>query len=116
MCTRDFAAYAETKRRLVRFALDDAILGFDDPVTREMATVAQCRVHQFGLARGSDEPALPVEHARHEGRVDRPEGHHHWQLSWPAVSHRSEGARTWLRAPAARSARRRPGPKPPSRR
>ncbi len=36
----DFAAYAETKRRLVRFALDDAVLGFDDPVTREMATVA----------------------------------------------------------------------------
>ena len=34
----DFAAYAETKRRLVRFALDDAVLGFDDPVTREMAT------------------------------------------------------------------------------
>ena len=48
----DFAAYAETKRRLVRFALDDAVLGFDDPVTRAMATVAQCRVHQFGLAPG----------------------------------------------------------------
>ncbi|MGA8360147.1 MAG: UDP-N-acetylmuramoyl-L-alanine--D-glutamate ligase [Candidatus Dormiibacterota bacterium] len=48
----DFAAYAETKRRLVRFALDDAVLGFDDPVTREMATVAQCRVHQFGLTPG----------------------------------------------------------------
>ena len=48
----DFAAYAETKRRLVRFALDDAVLGFDDHVTREMASVAQCRVHQFGLAPG----------------------------------------------------------------
>jgi UDP-N-acetylmuramoylalanine--D-glutamate ligase len=48
----DFAAYAETKRRLVRFALDGAVLGFDDHVTREMASVAQCRVHQFGLAPG----------------------------------------------------------------
>ncbi len=48
----DFAAYAETKRRLVRFALDDAVLGFDDPVTRHMASVAQCRVHEFGLLPG----------------------------------------------------------------
>jgi UDP-N-acetylmuramoylalanine--D-glutamate ligase len=48
----DFAAYAETKRRLVRFALDDAVLGFDDPITREMATVATCTVHQFGLEPG----------------------------------------------------------------
>jgi UDP-N-acetylmuramoylalanine--D-glutamate ligase len=48
----DFAAYAETKRRLVRFALDDAVLGFDDPVTREMASVTTSRVHQFGLEPG----------------------------------------------------------------
>ncbi|MGA7988269.1 MAG: UDP-N-acetylmuramoyl-L-alanine--D-glutamate ligase [Candidatus Dormiibacterota bacterium] len=48
----DFATYAETKRRLVRFALDDAVLGFDDPVTREMGTVARCRVHEFGLLPG----------------------------------------------------------------
>jgi UDP-N-acetylmuramoylalanine--D-glutamate ligase len=48
----DFATYAETKRRLVRFALDDAVLGFDDTVTREMAAVATCRVHQFGLDPG----------------------------------------------------------------
>ncbi|MFI5285524.1 MAG: UDP-N-acetylmuramoyl-L-alanine--D-glutamate ligase [Candidatus Dormibacteria bacterium] len=48
----DFAAYTETKRRLVRFALDDAVLGFDDPVTRDMATVAQCRVHEFGVLVG----------------------------------------------------------------
>ena len=48
----DFAAYAETKRRLVRFALDDAVLGFDDPVTREMASVATCAVHEFGLEPG----------------------------------------------------------------
>jgi UDP-N-acetylmuramoylalanine--D-glutamate ligase len=48
----DFAAYAETKRRLVRFALDDAVLGFDDPSTREMAAIAHCRVHHFGLLPG----------------------------------------------------------------
>ncbi len=48
----DFAAYAETKRRLVRFALEDAVLGFDDPVTREMRTVARCRVHEFGVLPG----------------------------------------------------------------
>src|SRR5476651_1206478 len=48
----DFAAYAETKRRLIRFALDDAVLGYDDPITREMATVTECRVHQFGLEPG----------------------------------------------------------------
>jgi UDP-N-acetylmuramoylalanine--D-glutamate ligase len=48
----DFAAYAEIKRRLVRFAVDDAVVGFDDPVTREMATVARSRVHQFGLQPG----------------------------------------------------------------
>ncbi len=53
----DFAAYAETKRRLVRFALDDAVLGFDDPVTREMAAVATCRVHQFGLEPGISDGA-----------------------------------------------------------
>ena len=48
----DFEAYAETKRRLVRFALDDAVLGFDDPVTREMAAVATSRVRYFGLNPG----------------------------------------------------------------
>jgi UDP-N-acetylmuramoylalanine--D-glutamate ligase len=48
----DFATYAETKRRLIRFALDDAVIGFDDPITRAMATVATCRVHEFGLDAG----------------------------------------------------------------
>lgn len=48
----DFAAYAETKRRLVRSALDDAVLGFDDPITRDMAAVASCRVRYFGLEPG----------------------------------------------------------------
>jgi UDP-N-acetylmuramoylalanine--D-glutamate ligase len=48
----DFAGYTETKRRLVRFALHDAVLGFDDPITREMAAVASCPVHHFGLQAG----------------------------------------------------------------
>ncbi len=48
----DLAAYAETKRRLVRFAVDHAVVGYDDPITREMATVAHCPVHQFGLQPG----------------------------------------------------------------
>ena len=43
----DFTTYTETKRRLVRFALDDAVLGFDDPTTREMASVATSRVRYF---------------------------------------------------------------------
>jgi len=53
----DFETYAETKRRLVRFATDDAVLGYDDPTTREMATVARCRVHQFGLDPGISDGA-----------------------------------------------------------
>jgi UDP-N-acetylmuramoylalanine--D-glutamate ligase len=48
----DLAAYAETKRRLVRFAVDDAVLGYDDPITREMAAVAHSRVHYFGVQPG----------------------------------------------------------------
>jgi UDP-N-acetylmuramoylalanine--D-glutamate ligase len=48
----DLAAYAETKRRLVRFAVEHAVVGFDDPITREMAAVARCPVHQFGLQPG----------------------------------------------------------------
>jgi UDP-N-acetylmuramoylalanine--D-glutamate ligase len=48
----DLATYAETKRRLVRFAVDDSVLGYDDPITREMAAVARSRVHHFGLQPG----------------------------------------------------------------
>ncbi len=48
----DLAAYTETKQRLVRFAVDDAVLGFDDPTTRAMAGLAHCRVHHFGLGPG----------------------------------------------------------------
>jgi UDP-N-acetylmuramoylalanine--D-glutamate ligase len=58
----DFAAYAETKRRLIRFALDDAVLGFDDPITREMAAVASCRVHEFGLQPGITDGATASGH------------------------------------------------------
>jgi UDP-N-acetylmuramoylalanine--D-glutamate ligase len=58
----DFAAYAETKRRLIRFALDDAVLGFDDPITREMAAVASCRVHEFGLQPGISDGATASGH------------------------------------------------------
>ena len=38
-----------------------------------------CCGGEFGLARGG-QPAVPVEHARHE-LVHRPEGHHHRQLA-----------------------------------
>jgi UDP-N-acetylmuramoylalanine--D-glutamate ligase len=53
----DLAAYAETKRRLVRFAVDDAVLGWDDPITKEMAAVAHSRVHHFGLQPGISDGA-----------------------------------------------------------
>jgi UDP-N-acetylmuramoylalanine--D-glutamate ligase len=56
----DFETYAETKRRLVRFALDDAVLGFDDLITREMAAVASCRVEYFGRGRGFADGATRV--------------------------------------------------------
>ena len=56
----DFATYAETKRRLVRFALDDAVLGFDDLITREMSAVATCRVRYFGVGRGFAEGATRI--------------------------------------------------------
>jgi UDP-N-acetylmuramoylalanine--D-glutamate ligase len=36
----------------VRFAVDDSVLGYDDPITREMAAVARSRVHHFGLQPG----------------------------------------------------------------
>ncbi|HYL72306.1 MAG TPA: UDP-N-acetylmuramoyl-L-alanine--D-glutamate ligase [Candidatus Dormibacteraeota bacterium] len=45
----DFATYADIKRRVVRFATDAAVLGYDDPVTRDMAGSAQCPVRHFGL-------------------------------------------------------------------
>jgi UDP-N-acetylmuramoylalanine--D-glutamate ligase len=53
----NFAAYTETKRRLVRFAVDGAVVGYDDPITREMAAVAKSRVHQFGLQPGISDGA-----------------------------------------------------------
>ena len=64
----DFEAYAETKRRLVRFALDDAVLGFDDPITRAMAEVATCRVHYFGLGPGITDGATRRRRRRGQRR------------------------------------------------
>ena len=45
----DFAAYAGIKQRLVRFAADWAVLGFDDPTTRAMARSAAAPVRFFGF-------------------------------------------------------------------
>ena len=45
----DFAAYAAIKERLVRFASDSAVLGFDDPATRAMARNAAAPVSFFGF-------------------------------------------------------------------
>jgi len=45
----DFETYAGIKRRIVRFASDAAVLGYDDPVTRAMADGAGCPVWYFGL-------------------------------------------------------------------
>jgi UDP-N-acetylmuramoylalanine--D-glutamate ligase len=53
----DFATYAETKARLVRFALDDSVLGYDDPTTRAMSSVAHGRLHHFGLDSGISDGA-----------------------------------------------------------
>jgi UDP-N-acetylmuramoylalanine--D-glutamate ligase len=62
-------AYTESKRRLIRFALDDAVLGYDDPITREMAGVAHCRVHYFGI-----EPGITDGATRREADVVSVEG------------------------------------------
>ncbi|HWW08666.1 MAG TPA: UDP-N-acetylmuramoyl-L-alanine--D-glutamate ligase [Candidatus Acidoferrales bacterium] len=45
----DFEAYADLKRRIVPFASDAAVLGYDDEITRSMADIAVCPVHYFGL-------------------------------------------------------------------
>lgn len=45
----DFAAYAAIKERLVRFAAESVVLGFDDPVTRAMAGNASAPVRFFGF-------------------------------------------------------------------
>jgi UDP-N-acetylmuramoylalanine--D-glutamate ligase len=51
---RTFEAYAATKAKLVRFAVDDVVLGHDDPTTRAMAAIAPCRVRYFGTTIGGD--------------------------------------------------------------
>ena len=45
----DFETYADLKRRIIRFATDAAVLGYDDETTRAMATIAVCPVRYFGL-------------------------------------------------------------------
>lgn len=51
----DFESYAGVKQRIVRFAVESAVLGYDDPVTREMAQSAPCPVRYFGFRlNGSD--------------------------------------------------------------
>jgi UDP-N-acetylmuramoylalanine--D-glutamate ligase len=44
-----FEAYTELKRRIVKFASNDAVLGYDDEITRSMADAAACPVRYFGL-------------------------------------------------------------------
>lgn len=43
-----FAAYAGIKERLIRFARDAAVVGWDDPTTRAMARTATAPVRYFG--------------------------------------------------------------------
>jgi UDP-N-acetylmuramoylalanine--D-glutamate ligase len=40
--------YARIKERLVRSASEHAVLGYDDPITRAMATAVSCPVRYFG--------------------------------------------------------------------
>jgi len=44
-----FEAYAQAKEKIVRFARDDCVIGFDDPVARGMAGAASARVRFFGM-------------------------------------------------------------------
>jgi UDP-N-acetylmuramoylalanine--D-glutamate ligase len=44
-----FEAYIDAKAKIVRFAVDDAILGYDDPITRDLAGQAGSRVRFFGF-------------------------------------------------------------------
>jgi len=54
---RTLDAYASVKEKIVRFAEDDAVLGYDDPITREMASSATCRVRYFGSAIAANDGA-----------------------------------------------------------
>ena len=53
----DFTAYAGIKERLVRFATDGAVVGFDDPTTRAMAETASAPVRFFGFDLGGHDGA-----------------------------------------------------------
>ena len=52
-----FEAYAAAKEKIVRHAVDDSVLGYDDPVTQRMAAVASSRVRFFGAALDSADGA-----------------------------------------------------------
>jgi len=52
-----FEAYRAAKEKIVRYAVDDSVLGFDDPLTRAMASVATSRVRYFGAAIASHDGA-----------------------------------------------------------
>jgi UDP-N-acetylmuramoylalanine--D-glutamate ligase len=56
-----FETYAETKRKLVRFAIDDVVLGYDDDVTRAMSAAARARVRYFGFSGGLRDGATVVD-------------------------------------------------------
>ena len=49
---RTLQAYTETKQRLVRFAADDVVIGYDDEISRAMAAVARAPVRYFGFDIG----------------------------------------------------------------
>ncbi|TMB91625.1 MAG: UDP-N-acetylmuramoyl-L-alanine--D-glutamate ligase [Chloroflexi bacterium] len=50
---RTMQAYTETKQRLVRFAVDDVVIGHDDHVSRAMAGLARAPARYFGFDIGS---------------------------------------------------------------
>ena len=53
--------------RLIEQRLVDPGVGADDSAGGD---------GEFGLTRGGDEPAVPVEHIRDQRRVDRPQPNH----------------------------------------
>jgi len=50
-----FDAYVAAKQKIVRYALNVAVLGHDDPITRDMARLAAAHVRYFGTDIGADE-------------------------------------------------------------
>lgn len=58
---RTFQRYVDIKGSLVAHARDEAVLGYDDAVTRDMAQLAKCPVRYFGRAVEGD--GATVQHA-----------------------------------------------------